>query len=134
MRKGRALPSTTSELITTSSTPRKDGSSNMVWSRMPSMIELRPHAEFQQSRGLAPFQNAPGAPIINRLALGAEADRGRPAARGDDLLEPGEGAPAHEQDVGCIDLEKPLLRGLASTLRRHRSHGPLHGAGAGPRH
>src|SRR6185503_6893018 len=49
MRSGRALPSTTSELITTSSTPRSDGSSNIVSSRMPSIIERRPLAPVVRS-------------------------------------------------------------------------------------
>jgi hypothetical protein len=47
-------------------------------------------------------------------------------ARGDDLLEPGEGAAAHEQDVGGVDLQELLLRMLASALRRHRRDGAFH--------
>ena len=51
--------------------------------------------------------------------LGAEADRACPAAAlGDDLLQPGEGAAADEQDVGGVDLEELLLRVLAAALRR----------------
>src|SRR5215831_3681046 len=41
---GRAVPSTTSFEITTSSTPSRLGRSNMVSSRIPSMIERRPRA------------------------------------------------------------------------------------------
>ena len=58
--------------------------------------------------------------------LGAEADRGALAARGDDLLEAGEGAAADEQDVGGVDLQEFLLRMLAPALRRHGGDGALH--------
>src|SRR5215468_801724 len=44
MYSGRAVPSTTSFEITTSSTPSRLGRSNMVSSRIPSMIERRPRA------------------------------------------------------------------------------------------
>ena len=33
---------------------------------------------------------------------------------------------AHEENVGCIDLEEFLLRVLAAALRRHRSDGSFH--------
>src|SRR5262249_24890549 len=39
------------------------------------------------------------------------------------LLKPVEGATAHEQDVGGVDLQEFLLRVLASALRRYRRHG-----------
>src|SRR6516165_12753964 len=42
MYSGRAVPSTTSFEITTSSTPSRLGRSNMVSSRIPSIIERRP--------------------------------------------------------------------------------------------
>ena len=44
MYKGRALPSATSELITTSSTPSSDGSSNIVSSKMISRMDLSQRA------------------------------------------------------------------------------------------
>src|SRR5262249_39713108 len=71
-------------------------------------------------------ENFAGATVFRRNYLGAEADRGRPPACRDDLLEPIEGAAAHEQDVGGVDLQEFLLRMLASTLRRHRRDGALH--------
>src|SRR5262245_23153248 len=43
-----------------------------------------------------------------------------------DLLEPIEGAAAHEQDVGGVDLQEFLLRMLASALRRHRRDRAFH--------
>src|SRR5205085_1256055 len=57
--------------------------------------------------------------ILRRKNIGAEADRGQPPARRDDLLKPIEGAASHEQDVRGVDLHELLLWMLASTLRRH---------------
>ena len=54
-----------------------------------------------------------------------EAHRARPPARGDDPLEPGEGAAADEEDVGRVDLQEFLLRMLAAALRGHARHGAL---------
>src|ERR1700730_10971066 len=59
-----------------------------------------------------------GAAVFRRDYLGAEADRARPAARRDDLLEPGEGTAAYEQNIGGVNLQEFLLRMLASALRR----------------
>ena len=42
--------------------------------------------------------------ILGRDDLGAEADRARPAARRNDLLEASEGAATDEQDVSSVDL------------------------------
>src|SRR5260370_10726799 len=67
-----------------------------------------------------------GAAVIGRDYLGAEADRARPAARRDDLLEPGEGAATYEKNIGGVDLQEFLLRVLAPTLRRHRSDSTFH--------
>src|SRR5215813_13372480 len=67
-----------------------------------------------------------GLAVLRRNYLGAEADRGRPPACRDDLLEPIEGAAAHEQNVGGVDLQEFLLRMLASALRRHRRDGAFH--------
>src|SRR6202040_4328485 len=53
-----------------------------------------------------------GAAVFRRDYLGAEADRARPAARRDDLLEPGEGTAAYEQNIGGINLQEFLLRML----------------------
>src|SRR5712691_185401 len=49
-----------------------------------------------------------------------------PAARRNDLLEAGERAAAHEQDIGSIDLQEFLLRMLAAALRWHARDGALH--------
>src|SRR6266516_3833279 len=195
MYSGRAVPSTTSFEITTSSTPSRLGRSNMVSSRIPSMIERRPRAPVLRSMalramalsassasvrsmdsisnscwycftsaflgwvrmslregssrsssvattgsrptnsGIRPYlkrssgatsQNFAGLAILRRQDLGAEADRGRPSARRNDLLEPIEGTTAHEQDIGGIDLQELLLRMLAAALRRHRRDGAFH--------
>src|SRR6202040_2701134 len=67
-----------------------------------------------------------GAAVFRRDYLGTEADRARPAARRDDLLEPGEGTAAYEQNIGGINLQEFLLRMLASALRRHRRDGAFH--------
>src|SRR6516225_2555089 len=143
---GRAIPSTTSFEITTSSTPSRLGRSNMVSSRIPSMIERRPRAPVLRSmalRAMAPSASSTSvrsidsisnsrwycftsATVFRRNYLGAEADGGRPPARRDDLLKPIEGAATHEQDVGGVDLQELLLRMLASALRRHRRDGAFH--------
>src|SRR5262249_36817030 len=82
--------------------------------------EFRDQAIFQEVLRRDLTENFTGATIFRRNYLGAEADRGRPPARRDDLLEPIEGAAAYEQDVSGVDLQEFLLRMLASTLRRHR--------------
>src|SRR6266567_3725031 len=193
---GRAVPSTTSFEITTSSTPSRLGRSNIVSSRIPSMIERSPRAPVLRSmalRAMAPSASSASVrsidsisnsrwycftsaflgwvrmslregssrsssvattgsrptnsgikPYFNRssgstsrkispafrssgartLALKPiEADRPRAE---NDLLQAGEGAAAHEQDVGGVDLQEFLLRMLASALRRHRCDGAFH--------
>src|SRR6266705_467715 len=67
-----------------------------------------------------------GAAVFRRDYLSAETDRARPAARRDDLLEPGEGAAAYEQNIGGVDLQEFLLRMLAASLRRYRRDGAFH--------
>src|SRR6476619_7798330 len=67
-----------------------------------------------------------GAAVFRCQNLRRETDRGRAAARGDDLLEAGEGAAADEQDVGGVDLQEFLLRMLAAALGRHRGDGSFH--------
>src|SRR5260370_22968749 len=64
--------------------------------------------------------------ILGRDDLGAEADRARSAARRNDLLEAGERAAAHEQDIGGVDLQEFLLRMFAATLRWHIRHRAFH--------
>src|SRR6516162_3057674 len=60
--------------------------------------------------------------ILGRYDITAEADRARPAARRNDLLEASEGTATDEQDVGRIDLQVFLLRMLAAALRWHARH------------
>src|SRR4029078_4690450 len=64
--------------------------------------------------------------ILGGDYLGAEADRGRPATRRNDLFKASEGTAADEQDVGRIDLPEFLLRMLAAALRWHGSDGAFH--------
>src|SRR5262249_25341582 len=81
---------------------------------------------FQNVLRLHLTEDFTGLAVLGRNYLGAEADRGRPPAGGNDLLEPIEGAAAHEQDVSRVDLQEFLLRMLASALRRHRRDGAFH--------
>src|SRR5580704_14448685 len=70
MYSGRAVPSTTSLEITTSSTPSRLGRSNMVSSRMLSMIERRPRAPVLRSialRAMAP--SASSAKLRSMLSI-----------------------------------------------------------------
>ena len=81
--------------------------------------EFRDQAELQQVLRLDLAEDLAGAAVLRRIDLGAEADRGRRAAVGDDLVQAGEGAAADEQDVGRVDLQELLLRMLAAALRRN---------------
>src|SRR5215208_856400 len=54
-----------------------------------------------------------------RLDVGAEPDRVLADALADDLLQPGEGAAADEEDVRRVDGEELLVRVLAAALRRN---------------
>jgi len=88
--------------------------------------EFRDQAILQQVLRRDLTENFTGSTVFRRNYLGAEADRGRPPARRDDLLEPIEGAAAYEQDVSGVDLQELLLRMLASALRRHRRDRAFH--------
>src|SRR5260370_42227882 len=88
--------------------------------------EFRNQAEFEQILRLQILQDLAGLALIRAAHLGAEADRRTLTALGDDLFEPGKRATADEQNVGGVDLQKFLLRVLASALRRHRGDGALH--------
>src|SRR5437588_3454400 len=90
----------------------------------PTNSGIRPYFKRSSHRDLT--ENFTGSTVLRRNYLGAEADRGRPPARRNDLLEPIEGAAAYEQDVGGVDLQELLLRMLASALRRHRGDRPFH--------
>src|SRR5579875_262404 len=52
--------------------------------------------------------------------LGAEADPLAPDSVLDDLVEPGKGSSANEQNIGGVDLDEFLVRVLPSTLRGNR--------------
>src|SRR5262245_36621616 len=58
--------------------------------------EFRDQPILQEVLGLDLAENLAGLAILRRHHLGAEPDRGRAAARGNDLLEPRKGAAAHE--------------------------------------
>ena len=88
--------------------------------------EFRDQAVFQQILGLDLAEDFALLAIFRRQHLGAEADRGGTAARGDDLFQAGESAAADEQDVGGVDLQEFLLRMLAAALRRHAGDGAFH--------
>src|SRR6185437_9471973 len=80
--------------------------------------EFRNEAEFEQILGFQILEDLAGLALFGTAHLGAEADRRALAALRDDLLQPGEGAAADEQDVGGVDLQELLLRMLAPALRR----------------
>src|SRR5215471_338566 len=88
--------------------------------------EFRDQAVFQQVLRLDLTEDFAGLAVLRRQDRGAEADRGRPPAGGNDFLEPIEGAAAYEQNVGGVDLQEFLLRMLASALRRHRRDRAFH--------
>src|SRR5262249_16427785 len=88
--------------------------------------EFRDQAIFQQVFRLDLAENFTSATVFRRNYLGAEADRGRAPAGGNDLLQAGERAAAHEQDLGGVDFQEFLLRMLASALGRHRGDGAFH--------
>src|SRR6516164_7424519 len=88
--------------------------------------EFRDQAVLQEILRLDLTENFTSATVFRRNYLGAEADRGRPPASGNDLLQAGEGAAAHEQDVGSVDLQEFLLWVLAPALRRHRRDRAFH--------
>src|SRR5262249_30448054 len=88
--------------------------------------ELGDEAVLQEVLGFHLAEDFARLAILRRQNLGAEADRGRPPARRDDLLKPIEGAAAHEQDVRGVDLQEFLLGMLASALRGHRRDGAFH--------
>ena len=88
--------------------------------------EFGDQAEFQQILRLEILEDLAGLALLGAAHLGAEADRGALAPLGDELLQPGEGAAADEQDVGGVDLQELLLRMLAPALRRHGGDGALH--------
>ena len=63
--------------------------------------------------------------IVFALHFGRESDTALFGAVADDLLKACKRATANKQDVGGINLQKFLLRMLASALRWYRSNGTL---------
>src|SRR5208282_3237885 len=88
--------------------------------------ELGDEAELEEILGLDVAQDLAGLALLRPTYVGAEADRGAALALGDDLLEPGKGAAADEEDIGGVDLEELLLRVLAPALGRHARDGAFH--------
>src|SRR6516225_5524266 len=78
--------------------------------------EFRDQAVFQQVFRLDLTEDFARLAVLRRNYLGAEANRGCPPARRDDLLEPIEGAAAHEQDVSRIDLQEFPAAGACARL------------------
>ena len=62
-------------------------------------------------------------PLVDRTHVGGKADAALLGTVLDDLLQPGEGSTAHEQDIGGVDLQEFLLRMLAPALGRNRGNG-----------
>src|SRR3984957_15714919 len=88
--------------------------------------EFRDQAVFEQVLRLDLAEDLALLSILGRDDLGAEADRARPAARRNDLLEAGKRAATHEQDIGRVDLQEFLLGMLAAALRGDARNGTLH--------
>ena len=63
--------------------------------------------------------------VVGLPQRGAKANPLAANAIGNDVLEAAECATKDEQHVGGVDLDELLVRVLASTLRRHRSHRAL---------
>src|SRR5260221_6088325 len=88
--------------------------------------EFGDQAEFEQIFRFEIAQDLAGLALLGTADLGTKADRGTLATLGNELLQPGEGAAADEQDIGGVDLEEFLLRVLAAALRRDRGDRALH--------
>ena len=87
--------------------------------------ELGDEPELQQVLGQHPGEQLAHVPLVLALDLRAEAHALLADAPLDDLLQPGEGATADEQDVRGVDGQELLVRMLAPALRRHAGRGAL---------
>src|SRR4029077_7805103 len=88
--------------------------------------ELRDQAVLDEILGLDVVEEVTAVRAgVDVAHLGGEADAAALRAIEDDLLEPRERAAADEEDVARVDLQKLLLRVLASALRRDRGNGAL---------
>src|SRR5205814_9397106 len=77
--------------------------------------ELGDEAELEQVLGEDVLQHRSLVLLAGSLDLGPEADAAAADPALDDLVQPGEGAAADEQDVGGVDLDELLVGRLAST-------------------
>src|ERR1019366_3632797 len=88
--------------------------------------EFRDQSKLQQILRFDSSEKFTGPAVVWRLDSRAKSDRRTLAACRDNFFEAGEGAAANEQNIGRIDLQKFLLRVLASALRRHRRDSAFH--------
>src|SRR5690606_23477717 len=87
--------------------------------------ELGDQAELDEILGEDLAQQLDGTLLLPGPDLGAEADAPLADPVGDDVLEPGEGAGADEEDVRGVELDELLVGVLAPTLGRYRRHRAL---------
>src|ERR671917_189081 len=87
--------------------------------------ELGDEAELEQVLRLHLLEELGQLVVVVAGDVGGEAHPVAPDAALDDLLEPGEGPTADEQDVRGVDLDELLVGVLAAPLRRHRGGGAL---------
>src|SRR5438552_2306978 len=87
--------------------------------------ELRDQAEVEEILRHHLGEQLRGFDVVLRADVGAEPEGVLADAARDDLVHPGEGAAADEEDVRRVDREELLVRVLASALRRHRRDRPL---------
>src|SRR5665647_1427790 len=86
--------------------------------------ELGNETELHQVLGEYVAQQFGIVATVRRLAhLGPEADPLASYPILDDLVDPGEGPTADEEDVGGVDLDELLMGVFPPTLRRHRCRG-----------
>src|SRR5690606_2547147 len=82
-------------------------------------------AELDEILGEDLAQQLDGTLLLPGPDLGAEADAPLADPVGDDVLEPGEGAGADEEDVRGVELDELLVGVLAPTLGLYRRHRAL---------
>ena len=87
--------------------------------------ELGDEAELQQVLGEDLREDLRRAPLVDLRMSAPKPTPFDAEPTLDDLLDPGEGAAADEEDVRGVDLDELLVRVLAPALRRHRGRGAL---------
>src|SRR5213592_2570612 len=87
--------------------------------------EFGDQPELEQVLGLHLVQEVAHAALVLTPYIGAEAHSLDPDAPADDVVEPDEGPPADEKDVGGVDLQELLLGVLAAALGRDAGGGAL---------